>query len=341
MKRYLRQLVAIALALPLLVVSYQNCSGQFQVQQIAEQAIESTFSAEEALKIRRGDLIACPMIACAAPPENCSYEQEPIKQLMGQRDRCPTSCGKLVCKGPKICPMLACAAPPEGCELVPNNQKDADGCSNSCGDVVCKGDRKGDGQVLPPIITPPRPEPICPRYSMPFNLGRFCRVEIVVNEAGCNMPKVICDPKPPVIDCPLYPAVMPPEGCRHVYEKDRKGCEIRKTVCDATEEAPIACPMIKCAAPPAGCYYKGSGPDENGCQTCGVLVCDKQPPIAELPPPIDLPAEPGLPGKPKICPMIAYLCSNPGPGCRYSGKPNLDANGCEAGCGQVICDEVM
>src|SRR3989344_2711708 len=33
------------------------------------------------------------------------------------------------------------------------------------------------------------------------------------------------------------------------------------------------CPLIKCAAPPDGCRYK-EVEDENGCPTCGTLVCD-------------------------------------------------------------------
>ena len=49
-----------------------------------------------------------------------------------------------------------------------------------------------------------------------------------------------------------------PYGCKD-------GTCLKKTIC----------PLIKCANPPQGCRYEPAY-DENGCQTCGTLVCDKE-----------------------------------------------------------------
>lgn len=70
------------------------------------------------------------------------------------------------------------------------------------------------------------------------------------------------------------------------------------------------CPAIECPAPPDGCTYT-CGKDENGCMTCGNIVCKSCPPLA--------------------CPGAA-----PPSGCTYS--TSKDENGCET-CGHLVCAE--
>jgi hypothetical protein len=251
-----------------LLVSFQNCS-----QSNFESAGDSASQATLADKTEQFDIgsrvrdiqelgapIACPMVMCAAPPENCHYEQDSDQKVFGDRRdrRCGASCGRLVCnEKPEICPAIRCQAPPEGCRYVENSEKkDSRGCNISCGDIVCE-DRP---PKLPPIIEPP---------------------EV---------------PSEPII-CPMYMCAAPPDGCHLAAnnKKDENGCNIGcgDVVCplsDATEinptnvlpikrEKPIICPMYMCAAPPSiqgqRCEYSGiPGVDKNGCAIgCGVVAC--------------------------------------------------------------------
>ncbi len=71
----------------------------------------------------------CPLIACAAPPDNCHYEGATFN------GECIDSCGRLVCD-PVECLVPDCAAPPEGCSYV--NPEIVDGCPVNCGSMVCE-----------------------------------------------------------------------------------------------------------------------------------------------------------------------------------------------------------
>lgn len=69
------------------------------------------------------------------------------------------------------------------------------------------------------------------------------------------------------------------------------------------------CPAVECPTPPEGCSYS-CGRDENGCMTCGNIVC-------------------------KSCPIPE--CAAPPQGCTYDGNARVDNNGCKVGCGNIVC----
>ena len=88
----------------------------------------------------------CPVFACPAPPENCTYQKAAL-----DKRRCPTGCGELLCK--PVCEnalSLQCAAPPEGCNWTMT--ADENGCP-SCGQLICES--SCDNVQLPQCAAPP------------------------------------------------------------------------------------------------------------------------------------------------------------------------------------------
>ena len=218
-------------------------------------------------------VIECPMVMCAAPPENCHYEQDVETNLIrdnGDTDRlgqrCSGSCGRLVCDSPRkrICPMFKCAAPGEGCRHAERTAKGDPNACPSCGEIIC--DAVAD--PIPPVTTKP---PV-------------------------TLPPV--EPNEPVV-CPLYKCVAPPEGCHvsAIIKKDENGWNIGcgQVVCPRDEvveinptnvlpikrrvKPPVICPMYMCAAPPLitgnHCEYSGvPAVDKDGCAIgCGIVAC--------------------------------------------------------------------
>ncbi len=267
------QMKKIYLALPILVValvvSFQNCSksnfesgGDLSQSSSLESSTKTdSIGARVLVAEELRAPIQCPMIMCAAPPDNCHYEQDVKTDQTDNGDRsqrfCGGGCGRLVCDKPdiKICPAIMCAAPPIGCHYAAKTSAgEANKCATSCGELICKG---GGPVELPPV-----------------------------------------DPNEPV-SCPLYKCQAPPEGCHldGINKKDENGCNIGcgNVVCpggDATEinptnvipikpVKPVICPMYMCAAPPQivgkRCEYS-SGPqalDKDGCPIgCGIVSCD-------------------------------------------------------------------
>ncbi len=140
------------------------------------------------------------------------------------------------------------------------------------------------------------------------------------------------------IQCPMTMCEAPPENCH--YEQDVK-TDLSKTedhsqppcsggcgrlVCDKPDIK--ICPSIMCAAPPVGCHYdaKTSVGEASKCATsCGELVCNGDP--------VDLP--PVDPNEPVSCPL--YKCQAPPEGCHLDDVNKKDENGCNIGCGDVVC----
>ncbi len=260
-----------------LMISFQNCSQSgFEsaselttgttTQDKADQQFDVGSRIRNVNELGLGGAIACPMVMCAAPPDNCHYEQDATTDVFSGKDRrCNTSCGRLVCGSPgkRICPMIRCAAPPEGCKYAEKTSKEDPNACPECGVIVCK--------ELPPRLPP---------------------IE--------EVPPI--DEIPPIdepVSCPLYKCIAPPEGCHvaAITKKDENGCNIGcgAVVCpkdDTTEinptnvlpfkrlKDPIICPMYMCAAPPVSvngqrCEYSGSpAVDKDGCAIgCGILAC--------------------------------------------------------------------
>ena len=151
------------------------------------------------------------------------------------------------------------------------------------------------------------------------------------------------------IACPMIMCAAPPVNCH--YEQDaethallggnngdhrdrRCGSSCGRLVCD--KPGGIICPAIHCQAPAEGCRYSNSSEkkDVHGCNvTCGTIVCEERPP--KLPPitepPVELPPNDGI----KVCPL--YKCVAPAQGCHLKDNNKKDENGCNIGCGEIVC----
>ena len=122
-------------------------------------------------------------------------------------------------------------------------------------------------------------------------------------------PQVICDV---AIKC-----AAPPEGCNWSLEMDANNCPVScgKLICDE-----VLCPVPVCPAPPMGCSYLPPALDENKCQIgCGELNCpvtcnNVQAPQCAAPPKgcswTMLPGEDG-------CPSCGQLICDPAGGGGY------------------------
>lgn len=214
----------------ILLIAFQNCSqGNFESAGTAQIVAPTkiVFSDDQIQNFLTRDRIEiCPSILCAAPPENCRYEKETASELAGTKNRCPASCGKLVCDRqppiiedpptePILCPMIACSPVPDGCQRVAAvaTVKDSKGCDLNCGEIKCEGEPQ----------------------------------------------EVFIGPKPPI------------------DEIDNSGNEPKEVAIGV--KPPIMCPMIMCAAPPKGCFYRPTSrrSDRNECPGCGELICKKVP----------------------------------------------------------------
>ncbi len=248
-----------------LLISYQNCSKTaFQSTVDSQSEITDTSKNEQPLDVgtrvpNTGKLgenaIVCPMIMCAAPPENCHYEQDITTDVSTQRDhRCSSSCGRLVCDSEEkeICPMIKCQAPPEGCKYADKTEKGDPNTCPSCGNIVCE-------QAPPSEEVPPIKEPIsCPLYKC-VAPPEGCHLAAITkkDENGCNIGcgEVVCPGDATEINpTNIIPIKKPKE--------------------------PIICPMYMCAAPPnsikdQSCEYSGSpAVDKDGCPIgCGIVAC--------------------------------------------------------------------
>lgn len=140
------------------------------------------------------------------------------------------------------------------------------------------------------------------------------------------------------IACPMVMCAAPPVNCHYEQDaetnvfdnKDRRcSASCGRLVCDSPGKR--ICPMIRCAAPSEGCKYaeKTAKGDPNACPSCGDIVCKevppRLPPIKEVPP-ID---------EPVSCPL--YKCIAPPEGCHHAAITKKDENGCNIGCGAVVC----
>ncbi len=247
-----------------LVLSYQNCS-QTAFKSVSEQPLEkaNTANTEQQLDVgarvpNSSDLgsqaIVCPMIMCAAPPENCHYEQDATTDVFTGKDRrCSASCCRLVCDSPEktICPMIRCEAPAEGCRYADKTEKGDPNACPSCGEIVC-------GEV-PPKVDPPVEDPVsCPLYKC-VAPPEGCHLAAITkkDENGCNI------------------------GCGDVVCPG-DGTEVNPTnvIPIKKHKEPIICPMYMCAAPPVSikgqsCEYTGvPAVDKDGCAIgCGIVAC--------------------------------------------------------------------
>ena len=231
-------------------------------------------------------------------------------------------------RSPIICPQLMCAAPPENCRYDLDATTGSSSCPADCGKLICTGPH------VCPMLACAAPPPNCHYNGAPVKNADGCSI-------GCG--EIVCDPEPtpePILvpkpePCPMIACRLPPANCE--YDKNpvlnSNHCPIGcgNLICKPLPEPlPPVCPQILCAAPKPGCYFTETSPrDSNGCETgCGQnLVCDPviSPPV---PPPIRKP----------ICPM--YACYLPLDGnCEFDGTPRLDSNGCNIGCGNLICTD--
>lgn len=217
----------------ILMLSFQNCSqGNFESSSSSNtQASTNKAISDEQIQnfLARDRVEICPAIACAAPPENCHYEQDSSTNG-GIRSRCISSCGRLVCdrqppigvvppKASIICPMIACSAVPTGCKRVAaaTTVRDTNGCDLNCGEIKC------DEASTEPVINPVD--------------GNNDQSDDSVQQIGIGT-------------------------------------------------KPRICPMVMCAAPPEGCFYRPTSRlvGTNECPGCGELICKKPPFGTDLPP---------------------------------------------------------
>lgn len=134
---------------------FQNCSqGNFESSSLDTPTTITTKTVISDDRIQnwldQDRVIVCPAVRCMAPPEGCSYEPENTAAAEVVSNRCPTGCGKIVCKKklpivrqpiePIVCPMIACSEVPAGCQRVAaaTTVKNTKGCDLNCGEIVCE-----------------------------------------------------------------------------------------------------------------------------------------------------------------------------------------------------------
>lgn len=134
------------------------------------------------------------------------------------------------------------------------------------------------------------------------------------------------------IQCPMVMCANPPANCHYEADvttnnvKDANHCSTGcgRLVCDVEKKI---CPAIRCQAPEVGCHYAETNAkkDEVDCNVgCGEIICP-YPPIKD-PPPLEPPV---------VCPL--YKCVAPPEGCHLASITKKDENGCNIGCGEVVC----
>ena len=270
---------------------FQNCGNKNLTTGAELYSVEnSSLSIDEAKTSLSSNRI-CPAIMCAAPPQGCHYEPENSTDLP---NRCPNSCGKLVCeKPPVVCPMIACAAPPQGCRYNNKPPQNSDGCLAGCGDIIC--DERPILPIEPPVSCPQikcaMPPENCEYAGNPPVDRNGCTI-------GCG--DLVCKP---ITQDPLPPTPIPshtcqrvpPAGCYfkpHEVQCTNQGCSISMEPCGTLvcikppdpvlpirPLKPIACPMIDyvCPLPSPECRYDNQKQiDSRGCPVgCGNLICEE------------------------------------------------------------------
>jgi hypothetical protein len=237
-------------------------SGAF----LASDAASFTLAKKKFVRQKSAVAEFCMMPACAAPPENCKYDEAPP---LGD-DGCPVGCGTLSCtpKQPESCPALNCAVLPQGCEYDGKAKLDANGCYTGCGAIICDSVNPVDFKC--PNISCPVPPENC-HYD---NSGKL-------DNLGCKTScgEIVCDGAKKD-QCPASPKCSePPAGCYYVGEPatDDNGCTIGCGGIACHKNLAPGCAPPKCDPPPEDCRYDGAGTlDFNGClSSCGNLVCNK------------------------------------------------------------------
>lgn len=172
----------------------------------------------------------------------------------------------------EICPTVMCAAPPEGCRYEQEsttNLANRSRCNLGCGRLVC--DRQ------PPVgIVPPKEPVICPMIAcspVPEGCSRVAVPTTVRDTNGCdlNCGEVKCD------DRSTEPVNPIDEVSTDSGASDSAQLAANK---------PRICPMVSCAAPPEGCFYRPTSriSGSNSCPGCGELICRRPPIGTDLPP---------------------------------------------------------
>jgi hypothetical protein len=292
------------------------CSNPPSNCQYVNQVTDANGCSESCGELKCDGPIECPMIACAPPNEGCYYNSSAAKK---DANGCPIDCGPQVCdEKPDPCPLIACAEPPEGCRVIPGVITPENKCPG-CGTVVCDEPPKCENAV---------------RCVPPAEGCRYVQ-DPTFDEKGCQTScgEISCIPKPvvcPAIDC----APLEENGCSYPNKTyDEKGC--LKTCGPIHCPGPIACPMIGCLEPEEKNCQQTTPPvfDQNGCiKTCGVWTCGD---TAEGPANPPKPRPPGTSGK---CPKIGFICPTK-PGCYWDPRGGVNENGCQTGCGTLICRE--
>lgn len=151
-------IVSIFVFVSIALVAFQNCSeGQFEtLSSSSTEELETTVEDINSGKVVRDSkfIRVCPMVMCAAPPENCRYVHDSDENNI-KKSFCSHGCGRLVCDRqppiieppiepinppgvtpPVSCPMIACAHE-EGCKFAGSPTLDKNECPIDCGQRVC------------------------------------------------------------------------------------------------------------------------------------------------------------------------------------------------------------
>ena len=172
----------------------------------------------------------------------------------------------------EICPAIMCAAPPAFChyeqEKTTNGDLKSRCFASRCGRLVC--DRQ------PPIKDDPPKEPvICPMIAcsaVPSGCKRIAAATSVKDTNGCdlNCGAIKCDQA----------------STEPVNPVEENNSDIEQPIQIGIGAKPRICPMVMCAAPPEGCFYRPTSRlvGSNQCPGCGELICKKPPFGTDLPP---------------------------------------------------------
>jgi hypothetical protein len=158
----------------------------------------------------------CPILNCAAPPQNCYYDS---RNAGVDEKGCARGCGVLVCDTINSkefkCPALSCTNPPENCSYDDSAGRDSNGCKTSCGELKCK-------HVNPKAVAC-LSEPVCSEPPA----GCFYAGTPAVDDKGCRTGcgSMACKKNTPN-QCEQPVCEPPTEFCRYDGNSplDFKGC---------------------------------------------------------------------------------------------------------------------
>lgn len=166
------------------------------------------------------------------------------------------------------------------------------------------------------------------------------------DDNGCvvDCGPLACEGNAAPTECENQMECIPDEGCSFdEQERDENGCVVDcgPMLCNA-----VQCDdAVSCNDAPDGCWYAEEPVrDDNGCvMDCGALVCDEpnddgDSNASSSENSDDASSDDDDWFEPIAC-ENAPNCDDIPEGCRYEGDAEYDDSGCQASCGNLLCDD--